>query len=93
MRIDLLLKALCLVKTRSQARKGCEAGCVTLNGKRAKPAAETRAGDLIEIRYPRRILAVEILEMPPARTARRESGSYYRVLREHAIEGGGDWDD
>jgi len=60
-RIDALLKSLCLAKTRSQAHRGCEAGCITLNGRKAKPSAEVRAGDIIEIRYPRTVTAVEIL--------------------------------
>ena len=55
MRIDVLLKALCLTKTRSQAHKGCEAGCISINGKQAKPSTGVRAGDVVEIRYPRRL--------------------------------------
>lgn len=93
MRIDLLLKSLCLVKTRSQAHKGCEAGCISLNGRSAKPAAEVRAGDLIEIRFPRRLLAVEILEVPDGQVPRRDRERHYRVVREHEIEGGGVWDE
>ena len=91
MRIDLLLKALCLAKTRSQARKGCDAGRVTLNGARAKPSAEARAGDVVEIRYPRKVLAVEVLETPAGQISRRDAARYYRVLREHVIEESGDW--
>ena len=36
MRIDLFLKALCLVKTRSQARKGIDDGHVSVNGRPVK---------------------------------------------------------
>lgn len=93
MRIDLLLKALCLAKTRSQARKGCDAGRVTLNGARAKPSAEARAGDVVEIRYPRKVLAVEVLETPAGQISRRDAARYYRVLREHDVEESGDWND
>ena len=93
MRIDLLLKALCLAKTRSRARAACQSGCVTLNGKQAKPAAEARAGDVVEIRYPGRILAVELLEVPIAQAARRDGGRYYRVLREHRLDPDGGWND
>jgi ribosomal 50S subunit-recycling heat shock protein len=93
MRIDLLLKALCLAKTRSQARKGCDAGRVTLNGARAKPSAEARAGDVVEIRYPRKVLAVEVLETPAGQISRRDAARYYRVLRENDVEESGDWND
>ena len=95
MRIDQLLKTLCLVKTRSQAHKGCEAGCISINGKRAKPSAEVRAGDVIEIRYPRKVMAVEVEEVPAGQVARKTCDRYYRVMRETTIdrESGGGWDD
>jgi ribosomal 50S subunit-recycling heat shock protein len=86
MRVDLLLKSLCLTKTRSQAHKGCEAGCISINGKRAKPSAEVSAGDIIEIRYPRKVLAVEIAEVPAGQVARKACERYYRVVRETAID-------
>jgi ribosomal 50S subunit-recycling heat shock protein len=93
MRIDLLLKSLCLVKTRSQAQRGCEAGFVTQNGRRAKPSSMVRAGDVIEIRYPRKVLAIEMLEVPSGQVARRECERFYRVIREKAIEERGEWYD
>jgi ribosomal 50S subunit-recycling heat shock protein len=94
MRIDLLLKSLCLTKTRSQAHKGCEAGCISLNGKKAKPSVEVRAGDIIEIRYPRSVMAVEIAEVPTGQVARKDCGGYYRIVREASIdaESGEVWD-
>lgn len=93
MRIDKLLKALCLVKTRNQGRKGCEAGCIRINGRTAKPAREVRVGDILEIRYPNRILAVEVLELPGGQIARSEKDRFIRVIRESALRGeGGLWD-
>ena len=95
MRVDLLLKSLCLTKTRSQAHKGCEAGCISINGRRAKPSAEVRVGDVIEIRYPRKVLAVEISEVPERQVARSACSGYYRVVREAATAAEEDegWDD
>ncbi len=94
MRVDLLLKSLCLVKTRSKAQKGCEAGFVSINGRRAKPSAEVRAGDVVEIRFPRRIEAIEIVEVPSGQVGRKDRERYYRVIRESSLEGGPteDWD-
>jgi ribosome-associated heat shock protein Hsp15 len=82
MRIDSLLKTLCLVKTRSLARKGCEAGSVTINGAVVKPSRIAAEGDIIEIRKPGHSLVVEILEMPPGQVARKDAPGYYRVVRE-----------
>jgi ribosome-associated heat shock protein Hsp15 len=81
-RIDLLLKALCLVKTRSQAHKGCEAGGISINGRKAKPSAEVRPGDVVEIRHPRAVTAVEILEIPAGQVSRKDRDRFFRVIRE-----------
>jgi ribosome-associated heat shock protein Hsp15 len=82
MRLDLLLKSLCLVKTRSQGKKGCEAGRIRVNGLNAKPSREMTPGDLVEIRYPGRELLVELLELPEGQVSRKDSERYYRVVRE-----------
>lgn len=94
MRVDLLLKSLCLTRTRNQGRAGCEAGCISVNGRAAKPSTEVRPGDVIEVRRPRRIVAVEITAVPDGQVARKDCAAYYRVVRETAIDGsdGDGWD-
>ncbi len=86
MRADLLLKLLCLVKSRSQARKGCEEGFVRVGGRRIKPSTEIRTGDIIEIHYPNRILVVEIREAPRRQVPRKERERFYRVVRERRLD-------
>jgi ribosomal 50S subunit-recycling heat shock protein len=86
MRADLLLKSLCLVKSRSQARRGCEEGFVRVGGRRIKPSTEIRAGDIIEIHYPNRILVVEIQDVPGGQVPRRERERFYRVVRERQLD-------
>lgn len=61
MRIDKFLKLSRLVKRRSVAQEMVEIGAVRLGGRAVKPSAEVRAGDKIEIAFPRRVLAVEVL--------------------------------
>ncbi|HEM46578.1 MAG TPA: RNA-binding S4 domain-containing protein [Alphaproteobacteria bacterium] len=82
MRVDLFLKALCLVKTRSQARKGIADGHVSVNGRAVKPGREIREGDVIEIRRPRRTLAVEVLEVPAGQVAKRDRERFIRTIRD-----------
>lgn len=82
MRLDLLLKSFCLVKTRSQGKKGCEAGRIRVNGLAAKPSREMVPGDLVEIIYPERELLVEVVEVPDGQVSRKERERYYRVVRE-----------
>jgi ribosomal 50S subunit-recycling heat shock protein len=93
-RIDLLLKSLCLAKTRSQAHKGCDSGSVSINGRKAKPSTEVRAGDVVEIRHPRAVTAVEILEVPAGQVSRKDRDRYLRVIRETRIDTGvgEEWD-
>jgi ribosome-associated heat shock protein Hsp15 len=82
MRLDLLLKSLCLVKTRSQGRKGCEAGRVKLNGSSSKPSREVHSGDIIEIQFPGKTLVVEVSDIPAGQVSRKKAEEYYRVVRE-----------
>ena len=93
-RIDLLLKSLCLAKTRSQAHRGCDAGGVSVNGRKAKPSTEVKAGDVVEIRHPRAVTAVEILEVPAGQVPRKDRDRYIRVIRETRIDAGvgEEWD-
>jgi len=82
MRTDSFLKALCLVKTRSLARKGCETGNVRINGAVVKPSREVVEGDIIEIRRPGHSLVVELLETPKGQVSKRDAPRFYRVVRE-----------
>jgi ribosomal 50S subunit-recycling heat shock protein len=93
-RVDLLLKSLCLAKTRSQAHRGCDAGGVSVNGRKAKPSTEVKAGDVVEIRHPRAVTAVEILEVPAGQVSRKDRDRYLRVIRENRIDAGDgeEWD-
>ena len=52
MRLDVWLDVSCLFKTRSEAKRACEAGKVDINGQAAKPHRELKAGDELEITRP-----------------------------------------
>jgi len=82
MRIDSLLKTLCLVKTRSLARKGCETGGVRINGAVVKPSRTAAAGDSIEVHRPGHSIVIELLEVPAGQVSKKDAPSYYRVVRE-----------
>ncbi|HSG29380.1 MAG TPA: S4 domain-containing protein [Candidatus Krumholzibacterium sp.] len=92
MRIDLLLKNLCLVKTRGMARKGLETGSVKLNGIETKPSREVSEGDVIEIRYPDRVLVIELTAIPAGQVSKSGRTGYFRIIREKPLHGdGGGW--
>lgn len=51
-RLDVWLDVACLFKTRSEAKRACEGGKVTVNGQPAKPNRAVREGDRLRIGRP-----------------------------------------
>jgi ribosomal 50S subunit-recycling heat shock protein len=82
MRVDLALKRLLLVKSRSEAKEACGVGAVFINGKRAKPASELRPGDRLRVDYAQRTLEVELLDEVGKNVSRAEAKTLFRVLRD-----------
>ncbi len=80
--MDVLLHRLCLTRSRNEAKTACEAGAVSLNGKKARPADSVLPGARIEIRYPARTLELELAELPGKSVSRKAAKELYRVLRE-----------
>lgn len=80
MRIDLVLKYLCLAKSRSIAKSLCDEGRVRVNDAVARAAATIHPGDRVAIRLAERTLEVEILEVPERQASRAEAPRYYRVI-------------
>lgn len=51
-RLDIWLDVACLFKTRSEAKRACEAGKVAVNGGPARPNRAVREGDRLRIARP-----------------------------------------
>lgn len=79
----MFLKLSRLVKRRTVAREMIEAGVVRVCGRQAKPSAEVRAGDMLEIAFPRRVLEAEVLEYDE-RAAKR-GAPMVKVLNERRL--------
>ncbi|MDM7914666.1 MAG: S4 domain-containing protein [Candidatus Eisenbacteria bacterium] len=88
MRLDLLLHALCLFKTRSQATKACTEGRVWVNDSVARPSRTIRAGDRIRWRDPlgRYEQEVEILEVPSGQVSRVQAREMVREIGRRALD-------
>jgi ribosomal 50S subunit-recycling heat shock protein len=88
LRIDLLLHALCLFKTRSQATRACAEGRVWLNDQAARASRVVRAGDRIRWRDPlgRFEQEVEILEVPVSQVSRAAARGMIREISRRAID-------
>jgi ribosomal 50S subunit-recycling heat shock protein len=81
-RVDLALKRLLLVKSRSEGKEACDVGAVHLNGKRAKASAEVAVGDVIRVEYAQRTLEVEITGEIGHNVSRAVAPTLYRVVRD-----------
>jgi ribosomal 50S subunit-recycling heat shock protein len=79
-RVDLALKRLLLVKSRTEAKEACDVGAVAMNGKRVKASAEIAPGDRIRIDYAHRSLEIELLADVGKNVSRADAKTLYRVL-------------
>ncbi|MBP2680667.1 MAG: ribosome-associated heat shock protein [Candidatus Krumholzibacteriota bacterium] len=80
MRVDLALKYLCLVKSRSSVKQLCDDGAVQVNDHPAKPSATLRPGDRIAIGYSHRTLTIELLLVPEKQLSKPLARTYYRTI-------------
>jgi ribosomal 50S subunit-recycling heat shock protein len=85
LRVDVLLHRLCLTRSRSEAKAACESGAVTIDGRPARPADLVGAGRRIHIRYPARILEVELLELPGKGVSKKAARDLYRVITDERV--------
>ena len=83
MRLDKFLKVSRIIKRRTVANEACSGGRVSINGKVAKPAADVKEGDELEIRCGNRVGKYKILSVKE--TVRKENAQdMYQVLEEDA---------
>lgn len=80
--MDLALKRLLLVKSRTEGKEACDVGAVFVNGRPAKASAEVHAGDRLRVEYARRSLEVELVAEVDRAVSRARARELYRVLRD-----------
>ena len=83
LRLDLYLKRSGLVKRRPLAATLCDNGYVKLNGRPAGPGKSVKVGDRLQIRYARKMVLVEVTEIPGKQV---KKGEGYEILSEEIIE-------
>lgn len=87
MRIDVFLKKICVVKSRSLAAKLCDEGKVLINGHPAKSSKDVKVGDEISVAQGPDELAFSVLALPEGNVSKAEAPSYYRVTGRTQIPG------
>lgn len=79
MRLDKYLKVSRLIKRRTVACDACNAGRVTVNGKAQKASYDVKIGDLIEISFGEKAVAVEVLSLEETQK-KDEARELYKYL-------------
>ena len=79
MRIDKYLKVSRIIKRRTVACEACEQGKVSINGKIAKPSADVRVGDVIEITFGEKTLKIQV-EIVTEHALKGDAQNMYTVL-------------
>ncbi len=79
MRLDKYLKVSRIIKRRTVACEACEQGKVSVNGKAAKPSANIKEGDIIEVAFGERKLKVEVVSVAE-HVLKNDAGLLYNVL-------------
>ncbi|MBE5767466.1 MAG: RNA-binding S4 domain-containing protein [Clostridiales bacterium] len=79
MRLDKYLKVSRIIKRRSVANDAADTGHVTLNGKEAKPSADVRVGDIIEVRFGERMTRYEVVSLSE-HALKSDAAGMYRIL-------------
>ena len=79
MRLDDFLSTVGVVKRRTIAKELAANGLVEVNGQRAKPAHDLKAGDIITIKgsQPQ---AVEVLQIPVGSVSKTDRERFVRTL-------------
>ncbi|MDD3335174.1 MAG: RNA-binding S4 domain-containing protein [Eubacteriales bacterium] len=83
MRLDKFLKVSRIIKRRTVANEACSGGRVSVNGRTAKPAADIKEGDVLEIRFGNRVGRYRVASVKEV--VRKENAQdMYEVLEEDA---------
>lgn len=79
MRLDKYLKVSRLIKRRPVANEACDAGRISVNGKKAKASLNVKIGDIIEIGFGDKQVKVEVLSLEET-YKKDETRELYKVL-------------
>ena len=82
MRLDRFLKLSRLIKQRSVAKWACDAGRISLLGRKAKAGTVIKVGDELTINLRDRTLRVRVLEVPAGNVSKERADTLYDVIED-----------
>ncbi len=77
MRIDKFLNCVNITKRRTISEDMCKSGVVSINDTIVKPAKDVKIGDVITIKYLKRIVKYQVLQIPITKTIPKSAQSEY----------------
>ena len=80
MRVDLALKYLCLVKSRSMAKTLCDRGQVLVDGQSVRPSGTVAGGSRITVQLRARTFSIELVQVPQKQLSKTTAVDYYRPV-------------
>lgn len=86
MRLDVFLNKCCLVRRRSEAKRACDNGIVTVDGQVAKASRVVLAGQIVCVSFLDRLLEFEVLAVPQGNVSRKNASEFYEIIRDEARE-------
>ena len=87
MRLDKFLKVMMLTKRRAVANEMADEGFVKLNGRTAKPSAQLKTGDVLELDMWNCYKKIEIVALPERGSVhKQDTEKYIKVLEYKAKE-------
>jgi ribosomal 50S subunit-recycling heat shock protein len=82
MRLDRFLKVSRLIKQRSVAKWACDAGRVSILGRKARAGTDVRPGDELTISLRDSTLVVRVLEIPSGNVSKERARTLYEIVEE-----------
>jgi ribosomal 50S subunit-recycling heat shock protein len=80
MRVDQLLKKLCLIKTRNIAKTACDKNLVKINNKTAKASTIVKENDVIEFEIYGFKNIVKIKTIPIGNVSKTKAPAFYSLI-------------
>lgn len=81
MRLDKFLKVSRILKRRSVANAACDGGRVSVNGKSAKPGAQLKIGDVVEVGFGANKFKFRVLSLSET-VKKDDAANLYEILGE-----------
>jgi ribosomal 50S subunit-recycling heat shock protein len=82
MRLDLFMKWTGLYRQRTEAKRACDRGEVSVDGEPAKASSSVRPGTRILIEASTRLVEAEVAEIPTRAPSKSQRQRFVRLLRQ-----------